>query len=94
MKARAFEYKGHYFKPIGNIKGDFYVKSKYITWAYSLVIDGYTHKDFYKVAKKHHASCDIFECDGKLYIPCDTTFAGVYNDPPIKKLEEYSRWYH
>ena len=93
MKATSFEYKGYTFKPIGNILGGFKVKSGYMTWAYTLKIEGYTHKDFYRVAKKHHASCDIFECDGKLYIPCDTTLAGIYNNPPIKKVEEYERWY-
>ena len=94
MKATSFEYKGYTFKPIGNILGGFIVKGHHITWAYSLEINGYSHKDFYKVAKKHHASCDVFECDGKLYIPCDKSLAGIYNNPPIKKLEDYERWYH
>ena len=93
MKATSFEYKGYTFKPIGNILGGWQVKTHYITWAYSLKIEGYTHEDFYKVAKKHHASVDVYDVDGKLYIPCDNTLAGINGKPTIKKLDEYSRWY-
>lgn len=93
MKATSFVYKGKTFTPIGNILGGWLVKSHHTTFAYTLELEGYTHKDFYKVAKKHHASCDIFECEGQLYIPCNTRLAGIYNNPKIKKLEEYSRWY-
>lgn len=93
MKATSFEYKGYTFKPIGNILGGWKVKVGYMTWEYTLEIDGYTHADFYKVARKHHASVDIYEVDGKLYIPCDTKLAGIYNNPPIKTIKEYERWY-
>ncbi len=93
MRAETFEYRGYTFKPIGNILGGFKVKSGYTTWSYSLEIEGYTHADFYKVAKKHHASCDIYEVNGKLYIPCGTKLMGIYNNPPIKRCEEYDRWY-
>ena len=94
MKATSFYYKGYYFKPIGNISGNFCQKSKFTTWAYKLDIKDYNWQDFYKVAKKHHASCDIFEVDGKQYIPCTGAIIGIYNNPKIKGLEEYSRWYH
>ena len=93
MKAKSFEYKGYIFKPVGNILGGWRVKSDYMSWSYSLKIEGYSHADFYRVAKKNHASCDVFEVDGKLYMPCDTILAGLYNNPPIKRCEEYERWY-
>ena len=93
MKAKAFNYKGFTFEPIGNLVGNFKAKTGCMTWAYTLKIEGYSHEDFYKVAKKNHASCDIFKVKGKLYIPCDTILAGVCDNANIKKLEEYSRWY-
>lgn len=93
MKATSFEYKGYTFKPVGNILGGFFVKSNYTTTAYVLEIEGYTHEDFYKVARKHHASVDVFECNGKLYMPVNNRLVGLYNNPPIKRIEEYERWY-
>ena len=93
MKAQAFEYKGYVFKPVGNILGGWKIITNHTTWEYALRIEGYTHEDFYKVAKKNHASVDVYEVDGKLYIPCDNTLAGVYGKPNIKRIEEYSRWY-
>ena len=93
MKAQTFNYKGYTFKPIGNILGGFVVKSQYMSWKEPLIIDGYTHEDFYKVAKKHHASVDVFEINGKLYIPCDTRLAMIVGNPSIKTMDEYDRWY-
>ncbi len=95
MKAQAFKYKGYTFKPIGNILGGFFVKGKYTTISYVLEINGYTHADFYKVARKHHASCDIFLCEetNKCYIPVETRLVGILEDTPIKKCEDYERWY-
>lgn len=93
MEERTFTYKGYTFKPIGNILGGFKIKTSHTTWAYSLTIDGYTHEDFYKVAKKHHASVDVYEVNGKLYIPCNKSFMGIYNNPKIKTIEQYERWY-
>lgn len=94
MKAQTFTYKGYTFKPIGNILGGWVYKSAQTTWSYKLAIEGYDHKDFYKVAKKHHASCDVYECDGKLYIPCTGAIIGVLPNTEIKTLDEYDRWYH
>lgn len=93
MKAESFVYKGMTFKPVGNILGGFFVKSNYITDAYIISVDNYSHKEFYKLAKKHHASCDVFEVNGRLYIPATYNFVGVMNNAPIKKCEEYERWY-
>lgn len=93
MKAKSFEYKGYTFKPIGNILGGFITKSYATTWAYKIEVKDYSHEDFYKVAKENHAACDVYEVEGKLYIPCNSCFLGVYGEPEIKKLEEYSRWY-
>ena len=94
LKAEQFEFGGMLFEPIGNISGNFVNKCQYTTWSYSLKPNNYTHKDFYKVAKKHHASCDIFLCNGKLYIPCDSSLLGICKNPQIKRVEEYKRWYH
>lgn len=94
MKAESFVYKGITFKPVGNILGGFFVKSGYTTLAYTLEIEGYDYKEFYKLARKHHASVDVFEVDGKLYMPNNARFMGLYNNPPIKTMDEYERWYH
>lgn len=94
MKAEAFEYKGLTLKPIGNILGGFQAKSRAMTTAAVLEPEGYSHKDLYKIAKKHHASVDVFEIDGKLYIPAGTRLVGVLPNTPIKKIEEYERWYN
>ena len=92
MMSKFFNYKGYRFRPIGNIYNAF-MKSKYITWEYTLDIDGYSHKDFYKKAKKEQCSCDIYEYGGKLYIPCDKTIVGITPNTPIKKCSMYDNWY-
>jgi len=94
MKAKEFNYKGFTFKPVGNIVGGFKIMSDHISWKDTLTIDGYTHKDFYKVAKKNHASCDLFEVNGEIYIPCDTKLARIMGKPKIKYIDEYDRRYH
>ena len=94
MKAKEFNYKGFNFKPIGNIIGGWKAKASVITWDGALTIDGYTHKDFYKVARKNHAPCDLFEVDGAIYIPCDTKLARIMGKPKIKYIDEYDRRYH
>ena len=93
MRATAFNYRGYTFKPVGNILGGWKVKTSYTTWAYHLDIDGYTHEDFYRVAKRHRASCDVFECEGKLYVPCNTKLVGLVENTPIKSIYDYDRWY-
>ena len=93
MKATSFEYKGYTFKPIGNILGGWLKKSNLTTWSYIIEVKDYSHEDFYKIAKKHHASCDVYEVDGKLYIPATKCFMGLCGKYQIKKLEEYERWY-
>lgn len=91
----SFEYKGHTFRPLGNILGGWLKKTGCTTWAYTLKIEGYTHKDFYKVAKKHKASVDLFEVDGKIYIPTEGVLLGVTDNykKTFKPIEEYGRWY-
>ena len=95
MKAKTFEYKGLHFRPIGNILGNWYQKGRYTTITYELKIKDYTHEDFYKVAKKNHASCDIFFCEEtkRLYIPINDRLVGIDSNTPIKKCEDYQRWY-
>lgn len=93
MRAESFNYRGYTFKPVGNILGGCW---GYISTSYTLEIEGYTHEDFYKEAKKHHASCDIYEVNGKLFIPCTKVFMGISGnyEKGLKRIEEYSRWYH
>ena len=94
MKATSFNYKGFTFKPVGNILGGFFVRTQHADFRNKLEIKDYEYYDFYKVAKKHNASCDVFEVEGKLYIPCSCSIVGIYNNPKIKPVEEYERWYH
>lgn len=94
LKARSFYYKGYWFKPKGNLKGNFAQKSKYGNFKDVLDIKDYNYNDFYKVAKEHHASCDVFEVCGTLYIPATYVIASIVNNPQIKPLDSYSRWYH
>lgn len=94
MKAKGFMYKGYWFEPIGNIMGGWFAKGGCCTWQYTLEVENYSWADFYKVAKKNHASCDLYMVNGKLYIPASKCFMGVYGDYKLKKLDEYERWYH
>lgn len=94
MKAKEFYYKGFNFKPVGNIIGGWLIKQNCVSYKDFLEIDGYTHADFYKVAKKNHASCDLFEVNGAIYIPCDTKLARIMGKPKIKYIDEYNRRYH
>lgn len=93
MKARGFYYKGYFFKPVGNILGGWLKKSHCLTSEYFIEVEGYSHKEFYKIARRHHASCDVFEVDGRLYIPATYRFCGITGNPNIKTIEEYGRWY-
>lgn len=94
MKATSFNYKGLTFKPVGNIVGGWLARSNHANFRDKLEIDGYEYYDFYKVAKQHHASCDVFEVNGELFIPATYVIAKVVNNPTIKPIEDYERWYH
>ena len=96
MKELTFEYKGHKFEPIGNILGGWMHKSRCTTWdrKYETKFD---YDDFYKTAKKHHASCDVYKIDNSddLYIlTSGNVFLRVYNTDGLKKCEDYDVWYH
>lgn len=93
MEDKKFEYKGHVFKPVGNILGGFVVRSHHLDYRDVIKEDGYTYEDFYKIARKHHASVDVYEVDGKLYMPTSAGFVAVYNKPKIKTINQYERWY-
>ena len=94
LKARSFNYKGYHFTPIGNLKGNWVKKNHCLDFKDIIKIDGYEHADFYKVAKKHHASCDVFEINGTNYVPCNAGFVSVIKNTFIKPLDNYTRWYH
>lgn len=93
---KTIKYLGLTLKPIGNIiGGGFAFKSNFTTWEYSLKPDGYSHKDLYDKARKNHCSVDIYEIDGKLYIPCTGALLGVTNNVlnHIKYCSDYTYWY-
>ncbi len=94
---RMFEFEGKTYYPFGNILGGFAMKT---SWASTLFTIPYSsHKNFYKVAKKHKASCDVFYCyeTDKFYIPCNNQLFNVntevFRTKYFKALSEYNRWY-
>lgn len=90
-------YKGIELHALGNIVGlNFYQKTDLLTDEYSLNIKDYNIKDFYNEMKKQKTDCDIFEYNGKLYIPTNTKLSGIIlnlNNKHFKPLEEYKRKY-
>ena len=95
MKERIFYYHKIKFEPIGNILGGWMHKNGCTTWdkAFEIKID---YKDFYKVARKHHASCDVYRINDSLdlyMLTGSNHFLRVYNLNNLKKCEEYERWY-
>lgn len=82
-----FEYLGKTFIPIDTGKHDWKKLSNKI-WGggdYLKPLDainknGYTHSDFYKVAKEHGCGkIDVFEMDGEKVIPCNALM--YYGEP-------------
>ena len=68
MNKKSFKYKRRTFTPFANTSASFLVLSKATYFPNSLAIskkDGYTHDDFYKVAKAHDAEADIYEVKGE-----------------------------
>lgn len=98
MRAKQFTFENRTYKPIGNILGDFTTKTKFFSW--EKTIEYSSHNNFYKVAKKNNASCDIFLCleDNNYYIPLNNCLAiidkKVFNTKHFKSIEEYEKWYH
>lgn len=90
---RQFTYKGLNFRPVGNIVGGYVVRAKHCDFSDIIKVENYNYKDFYKTAKQHKASCDLFEINGKLYMPCNAGFVSVGGNPKIKYIDEYKRWY-
>lgn len=89
-----FEYNGLKFEPIGNILGGFKLKSLLLTK--KIECSNYTHEDFYKVAKKNHASVDIFKVDDTIYcMPCSGGLFEVDSrfEKHLKRCSEYDRNY-
>ena len=97
MQELSFKYKGLTFEPIGNILGGW--KKKVDSTTEERKFDGlFDIKDFYKEAKKNHASCDVYKInDSKdLYMLCGSEkgcFLRVFNLTNLKKCEEYDKWY-
>lgn len=91
--AESFIYNGYEFHPVGNILGGWKIKSDSITAKKILKIENYTHEEFYKIARKHHASVDVYEVNGELWMPCSGGIAGIRKTNNIKTLAEYERWY-
>ena len=91
------EYLGLKIKPIGNIIGGKYFHKlvKFATTAYEIRHPNYNYRDFYKIAKKQQCSCDVYEIDGKLYIPCNHGFEGLVDNVTkhMRFCKDYDKWY-
>jgi len=104
MKSKTFMYKGRKYEPIGNILGGFKVRSDsvYISdlrFNFNSEIGNIDVKDFYKTARKNHASCDVYKINDSdnLYMLCGGvdygSFCLIIKGTKIKCCEEYLRWY-
>ena len=104
MKAKQFMYREYLFKPIGNIVGNVFKKMEFVNTNDFIKPKDFSYEGFYKQARAAHACCDVFEVFTKqkdrifhscgLYMPNYVGLNGVMQSAPIKKLEEYTRWYH
>ncbi len=100
---KTFIYNGRKYEAIGNILGGFVKKSQAVYCAgyksYNNETANIDYKDFYKVAKKAHASCDVYKINGsnELYMLCGGgekgTFCRIIDGTKIKKCSDYERWY-
>lgn len=103
MKSKTFMYKGRKYEPIGNIVGGgFAYICNLIDYdkSYNNEFKNVDYNDFYKVAKKNKASCDLYKInDSNDYYILNgatgdlMTFRKVKNNAKIKYCEEYLRWY-
>ena len=94
---KVFYYEGHKFEAIGNILGGWSKKTDclYRTPNDSPIFET-EHNEFYKVAKKNKASCDVYKVDDSadLYMPCCGKFWKVHvQETRFKRCEEYDKWY-
>lgn len=97
---KLFSFEGKMYYPIGNILGGFSTKARWCSTRNTIPYSG--HENFYKIAKKHKASCDIFFCYelGDYFIPCETCLCELYKSPVsvfqtkyFKDIDSYMRWY-
>ncbi len=87
-------YNGTTLQPIGNIIGGWKLKSDLC--CEKVNIPNYNHKELYKLARKEHASVDVFYIEGVgCCIPCT---GGMFKlsakfAKHLKKCSEYDRNY-
>jgi len=91
-KNKTFYYRGLSVVAIGNIRGG--AANCRLGGGKTITPEGYSHPDFYDVAKKNHLSCDVYRIENHYYIPCNAgfLFASDFWDK-IKRVEDYSGWY-
>ena len=92
-----FQYKGLTVIAVGNIKGGA-AKASYSGDAFAP--EGYSHADFYEVARQNNLSCDVYKIETKeLYrahyvVPCNSGFLRLVSFwKNIKLISQYKRWY-
>ena len=101
IKDRRFTYKGLTFEAVGNILGGFVNKSNHTIYEKNPTIQRYDVKDFYKVAKSHHASCDVYRIgySEDYYMLCGSGNVGTFRKVDLKDYSDfktcdaYSTWY-
>lgn len=100
IKDRRFKYNGEEFEPIGNILGGWNERSKACVFDDSnpsITKKKINRQEFYKVAKKNHASCDVYRVIGdyeNYYILGNENFIKVnLKDCKFKACDQYSKWY-
>ena len=95
---RIFKYKDLKVEAVGNILGgckNRVSKTQNITTDFtSIKID---RKEFYKIAKKNKASCDVYRIIGdydNFYMLGNNNFIVVEIDKDFKSCDSYSKWYN
>ena len=98
VRDRRFEYKGFTFEPVGNILGGWSNRVRHTIYDNNYpTMTKFDYKDFYKVAKKNHASCDVYRINNSedYYMLNGNIFRKVdlkdYSD--FKTCDSYSKWY-
>lgn len=93
QQPQPFEYLGKLFTPVETLRGNFVEKSKHIWGNHETLAkldsvnkNGYSHSDFYKVARKAGAGrIDTFLLNGEKVIPCNKL---MYYGQPTWYAEE------
>ena len=93
---RRFKFEGHTFEAVGNILGNFKTRTNAITNEETPITrEKFSRNEFYKVAKKHHLSCDVYKIDydNNYYMLGNDHFFKCNITETFKACDQYEKRY-